>query len=217
MGTLKRFDLRQEKEREMGLQEAAEAVQRGQLLLFPTDTLYGIGGNALNEETVERVLEAKDRPKSKPLLVLIPNLEFLEFLCSPLSPWQKHCCELLWPGPITFLLPSLPGLCPGIALEGKIGVRLPRGQPVGQILQAVDRPLVAPSANRSGEPPASTVDEALSTFSAHVEVVLDNGRSACTSPSTVVDLQEDAFSVIRPGLVSEGEIRKALERIPRKA
>ena len=208
---MKRFDLRRGEQREEALRAAAESVQRGQLLLFPTDTLYGIGADALNEEAVERVLEAKCRPKDKPLLVLVSCLDALRRLCSPLSPWQKRCCDRLWPGPVTLLLPALPGLPDGIEKDGKIGVRLPAGQPVVRILEAVGRPLVAPSANRAGEAPSLTADEALGAFSRFVEIVLDNGPCANAAPSTVVDLGDGSFSVVRAGVLSEEEIREAVK------
>jgi len=215
MGTLKRFDLRREEEREKGLKAVTETIQCGRLMLFPTDTLYGIGANALNEKAVERVLEAKSRPADKPLLVLVSCWKSLNLLCASLSSWHKHCCERLWPGPVTLLLPARPGLPRAIVRQGKIGVRWPAGKLVGQILGAAGCPLVAPSANLSGEDSALTVDEALRALSSFVELVLDNGSCASASPSTVVDVQKDSLSVIRIGVMSEREIQEALQETPR--
>jgi len=210
MTILKRYDLSREKEKREGLQAVHRVLKEGGVMLFPTDTVYGIGSDALNQEAVRRVFEAKSRPEGKSFLVLIQDESMLRRLCSPLTSWQRHCCRRLWPGPVTLLLPARSELPGGIVQDEKIAVRWPAGELIGEILRSAGCPVVAPSANRSGEQAPTTLDMACRALGSYVDLALDGGTSASLSPSTLVDVREGSLHVIRPGVLPEEEILQAV-------
>ena len=183
------------------LREAGKLLREGKLVAFPTETVYGLGVHAENREAVERLYEVKGRPKEKALTLAIAGYDDLKTYNMVLSPIAKRLIERFWPGPLTLLLRNDKG--------EKIGVRMP-GHPVAKgVLEAAGIPIGLPSANPSGKVPPRSAEEVLAYFDGVIDLVLDGGRTEFGVSSTVVDLAEPRWGVVREGTISRKEIEWA--------
>ncbi len=186
---------------------AGAALARGELAVFPTETLYAIGCSALDAAAIARLLVVKERPPGKPFLVLVSDRAMADGLVATWPAAAGKLADIFWPGPLTLLLPARPGVHPALVEDGKIGIRLPPDGPVRDLLRAARCPLVAPSANPAGHPPAHDLAEARRFFAGRVAAWLDGGRLE-GSPSTVVD-PGPPLRVIRAGVIAEEDLIRA--------
>ena len=136
------------------IQQALEALRNGELIVFPTETLYGIGCDALNPEAVARLCEAKKRPAGKPLAVILGETSMADQLTSDLSPAATRLAESYWPGPLTLVLPARENLPEAIVGDQTIGLRVSSDPVAARLSRELGRPICAPSANPTGLPPA---------------------------------------------------------------
>jgi L-threonylcarbamoyladenylate synthase len=183
---------------------AAALLQAGQLVAFPTETVYGLGGDAMNEEAVARIFAAKGRPRFNPLIVHVPDLA----AAAPLARFEaraRAAAERFWPGPLSLVLPRREGS--GLSLLASAGLdtvalRAP-SHPVAQaLLRAARRPLAAPSANRSGRVSPTTAAHVAAELGDRVALILDAGPSSVGLESTVLDLTGPLPALLRPGAVT---------------
>lgn len=179
--------------------------------MFPTETLYGLGADALNFSAVEKVYQLKGREPNNPIPVLIDGPEMLQMLAADVPPLAEESIARFWPGPLTIVLPARKDIPqPLVNLRGGVGVRL-SSQPIATALvRALGRPLTATSANPSGKEPARTVDEAKNYFSGQVEIVIDGGTLTSRTGSTVVEIVGDRLKIIRAGEISRAQLETAL-------
>ncbi|MBI9075514.1 MAG: threonylcarbamoyl-AMP synthase [Desulfatibacillum sp.] len=191
--------------------QAARIMEEGEVVVFPTTGLYGLGADALNPYAIARIFQVKGRPERKPLLVLVNSLDQVEPLVREIPPDGQILMEKLWPGGITLvfwasgLVP--PSLCGG---TGKIGIRM-AAHPVARALVAeFGRPITGTSANLSGDPGVSNFPEMSRDVLERVSMVLDAGKLAGGTGSTVVDMTAKPPVVLRQGAVSEEAIARAL-------
>ncbi len=195
---------------ERAIATAAEAIRAGQLIGFPTDTVYGLGADATNDDAVLRVFAAKGRPPDKPLIVLIASLAEAE-IYADLAPEVRRAAAALWPGPLTLVLPrrATSPLSAHVNPAGDtIALRVPANAITRRLIAAAARPLTAPSANPSGAPPPTTADAVARTLGSALALVIDGGPAPSPVASTVIDL-----SGARPRLLREGaHPRETLER-----
>ena len=189
------------------LAATARALVQGQLAVFPTETLYAVGCNALDAAAIERLLLVKERQHDKPFLVLISDRAMADGLVASWPATAEKLASIFWPGPLTLLLPARPGVHRCLVEDGKIGIRLPPDGPVRDLLRAARCPLVAPSANPAGHPPARDLAEAHRFFDGRVAAWLDGGRLDGL-PSTVVDAGPP-LRIIRPGVIPEADLTRA--------
>ncbi len=182
------------------LRIAARIVGQGGLVLYPTDTIYGLGCDPSRPDALRRLLSVKGRPEGKGMLVLIRSLEQLSDLVSELPGGSRPLLERFWPGPLTVLLEAAPGV-PGDLLGpgGKIGIRLPACRFLDAWLELLAVPLVSTSANRSGETYSGSPELLRELFEDQVDLLLDAGELPSSRPSTVVDLTERPFRIVRSG------------------
>ena len=196
----------------------AEVVKRGGLVVYPTDTLYGLGADPFNREAVLRVYRAKGRPLDRPLPVLVSSLEAAERLVV-FTPEARRLAERFWPGALTLVLP-LRGDA-GVPRElhagtGRLAVRMP-GHPVAlRLIEEAGGALTGTSANRHREPPPRTALEALQQLGQAVDIVIDSGPAPRGEPSTIVDLSGGEPLLIRRGAVAPEEIESVLGKKLRK-
>lgn len=182
------------------IERAAEAIRQGQLVAFPTETVYGLGANALDAEAVDRIFEAKKRPASDPVIAHLASAQQLPQVAAEIPALAWQLAEQFWPGPLTLALrrqPSIPAnLSAGL---DTIAVRVP-SHPVAQaLLQAAGVPIGAPSANLFARPSPTTAQHVLEDLGGRVELILDGGPTPIGVESTVVDLTQAVPLVLRPG------------------
>ncbi|MCP9447081.1 MAG: L-threonylcarbamoyladenylate synthase [Nitrospira sp.] len=187
----------------------AEAIERGGVVGFPTETYYGLGVNPFNPTALGRLIQIKGRPDSKPLLVLIGKMEHLSLLTESVPPAAALLIDAFWPGPLTILFPATPSLPSALtAGTGKVGVRLTSCLPLRNILTHVG-PLTGTSANRSGDPPVTTAAEVVEALGSEIDLVIDGGPTPGGAPSTVVDVGE-TIQIIREGAVTRAMLQTSI-------
>ncbi len=196
-----RFDTNDDIEREEGIAAAALAVQRGQLVVFPTDTVYGVGADAFDPASVRRLLAAKGRGRDMPPPVLVSAATTLDALAVGVPSYARALIEELWPGPLTIVCRQQPSLQWDLGdTRGTVAVRMP-DHPVALEVLARTGPLAVSSANLTGKDAATDADEAEAMLGDAVEVLLDGGPTPGSVPSTIVDATEDRPRLLRLGAI----------------
>jgi L-threonylcarbamoyladenylate synthase len=197
---------------------AAEVLRRGGLVAFPTETVYGLGANALDPRAVGRIFAAKGRPTNNPLIVHVASIEQARDLAAEWPETAERLASRFWPGPLTLVLAKRP-IVPDIVTAGAatVGLRIPAHPVARDLIEAAKVPIAAPSANRSNEISPTTVDHVLKGLGGQVEIVLDGGRTSGGLESTVLDLTSDPPRLLRPGLVTPAEIERVIGPIQRAA
>ena len=191
---------------------AAEVLRKGGLVAFPTETVYGIGADALNEEAVRRVYEAKGRPSDNPMIVHIARASDIALLTDSLSPQIVKMADMFWPGPLTMVLKKredVPGRVSG-GLD-TIGIRLPDSPAALELIRLAGTPVAAPSANISGSPSPTKADHVVSDLEGKVDVILIGPECRIGIESTVVDMTTDPIQILRPGFITKEDIEAALD------
>ena len=179
---------------------AAAILRDGGLLGIPTETVYGLGANGLNEEAVRRIFEAKGRPQDNPLILHVPDAGWLDRYCCDVPPAAYTLAEKFWPGPLTMILPRRE-IVPDAVTCGldTVGVRCP-GHPITlAILQAADVPAAAPSGNLSGRPSPTCARHMLEDMDGRIDAIIDGGPCGVGVESTIIDLTAPIPRLLRPG------------------
>ena len=199
--------------------EAARLLRAGELVAFPTETVYGLGADARNGRAVAAVFEAKGRPHFNPLISHVADLAAVAAIAD-LSAIARRLADAFWPGPLTLVMPRSPA-CPvsELATAGldTIAVRVPSHPIAAGLLRAVARPVVAPSANRSGHVSATTAAHVAADLGAAVSIILDAGPSEHGVESTVLDVSGDDVVLLRPGAVTAEAIAQVIGHDPVRA
>ena len=197
-----RFDTHDETEREAGIAAAALAVQRGQLVVLPTDTVYGIGADAFEAASVRRLLAAKGRGRDMPPPVLVSAPTTLDALAVGVPSYARALIAEFWPGPLTVVCRQQPSLQWDLGdTRGTVAVRMPDHEVALELL-ARTGPLAVSSANLTGKEAATDADEAEAMLGDAVEVLLDGGPTPGSVPSTIVDATGENGRVLRLGVIS---------------
>ncbi|MBI2534448.1 MAG: threonylcarbamoyl-AMP synthase [Deltaproteobacteria bacterium] len=193
------------------LSHAVAALKRGEVIVYPTETLYGLGADALNLDAVERVFQLKGRDPNNPVPALVENEEMLRALVSEIPPPARALMERFWPGPLTIILPARRDIPkPLVNSTGGIGVRI-SCQPIAtELVRALGRPLTATSANPSGLAPARTVQQAINYFAGEIEIFIDAGELTSKTGSTVVEISANGVRIIREGEIGKSELQLAV-------
>ncbi len=203
----RRFDCDDPDERRRGLEQAAQAARRGELVVLPTDTVYGLGTDAFSPVGVAALLAAKGRGRDLPLPVLVGSPRTVAGLTFALPSDAHRLVEAFWPGGLTIVVRQAPSLMWDLGdTDGSVALRMPL-HPVAIELLTEMGPMAVSSANRSGGPPATTADEAQAQLGDSVSVYLDGGPSGEPVPSTIVDLTGEVPVVLRAGAVGLDALR----------
>jgi L-threonylcarbamoyladenylate synthase len=193
------------------LDVAVAALKRGEIVVFPTETLYGLGADALNEAAVETVFRLKGRELNAPIPVLVADAAMLDRLVEHIPPFARDLIQRFWPGPLTLILPARTNIPePLLNASGGIGVRISSQTIATRLVQALGRPLTATSANPSGNEPARTVLEARNYFGDQVSIFLDGGTLRSKTGSTVAEVQGERLHVVREGDISVAALEEVL-------
>ena len=193
------------------LASAVEALKRGDVIVFPTETLYGLGADALNEAAVEKVFQLKGRDSSNPIPVLVGNQGMLDTLVAKVPTTAQRLIDQYWPGPLTLVLPGRKNIPKYLCnSSGGVGVRISSQPIAGSLVNGLGRPLTATSANPSGKEPARTLQEAEGYFAQRVDLFVDGGTLTSKTGSTVVEVIEDRIKIIRQGEIGGFELQRFL-------
>ena len=193
---------------------AANLLRAGEVVAFPTETVYGLGADATSEAALQRIFAAKERPLSDPLIVHLADVSQLAEVARDIPPEAKRLAERFWPGPLTLVLPRLARIPALVAAGGDtVGVRVP-AHPVAQaLLRAVDLPIAAPSANRFMHTSPTTAAHVLADLDGRIACILDGGPTTVGVESTVVDLTTSPPRLLRPGGITLEALRAILPDI----
>jgi L-threonylcarbamoyladenylate synthase len=205
-----RYDVTDPAELESGLAAATTAIRAGELVVLPTDTVYGLGADAFDPHAVRRLLLAKGRGRDMPPPVLVGSTATLDALSSALTDWARVLVEQYWPGPLTIIVRQQSSLQWDLGdTRGTVAVRMPH-DPVALELLGRTGPLAVSSANVTGQPAATDADQAAEMLAAHVAVILDAGPTVDDRPSTIIDCTGDQPRMLRAGAVPLAELRTLL-------
>jgi L-threonylcarbamoyladenylate synthase len=191
---------------------AAQTLARGGIVVFPTETLYGLGVDALNATALQRVVRLKGRDAQKPIAVLVSDRQMLANLVTEIPPLAETLMERFWPGPLTIVFGARPMVSSMLTGgQGSIGVRVSSHPMATVLVQTLGRPVTAPSANPAGMPPPVTVDEARGYFGGGVDAYVDGGRLRGAPASTVVDVR-GRLQIVREGAIGAADLYASLRR-----
>jgi L-threonylcarbamoyladenylate synthase len=185
------------------LSQGAELLRKGGTVAFPTETVYGLGANALDQAAVQAIFEAKQRPAWDPLIVHIASHDQLRLVAGDIPANGRLLMEAFWPGPLTLLLPKGAAV-PSIVTAGRarVGVRMPRHPVARRLIELAQLPLAAPSANSFGNTSPTRANFVLQDLDGRIDAVIDAGDATLGLESTVVDVCEDSPVLYRPGMVT---------------
>lgn len=183
------------------IEAAGQLIREGQLVAFPTETVYGLGANALDAQAVQRIFEAKGRPGDNPLIVHICTIDQLyPLIDGPVSETAQKMIDAFWPGPLTMIFPKSDRVPSAVTANlDTVAVRYPAHPAALALIEAARRPIAAPSANRSGRPSPTTAQHVFEDMDGRIPMILDGGASDVGVESTVVDMTGSVPRILRPG------------------
>ncbi len=193
--------------KEADLKEIATALKNGQLVLFPTETVYGIGTNALDARAVEKIYQAKKRSRKNPINLLVSTMVMAKEITQDISPIEYKLMESFFPGPFTIILRKKK-VIPDIvtANSNEVGIRMPNSQIIKKLIEFANVPIAAPSANISGEPSGTDFQDIIHEFSSYLDYAIDGGKSKIGMESTIVKVVDNVPHILRPGLITPKQI-----------
>lgn len=196
------------------LREAGDIIKSGGLVAFPTETVYGLGGDALNEESSEKIYYAKGRPSDNPLIVHICRLEAMSSIVEEVSPAAVRLAETFWPGPLTIILNKSKKV-PYTTTGGlnTVAVRMPENKVALAFIEAAGGYVAAPSANTSGKPSPTLAKYVAEDMSGKIEMIIDGGEVGIGLESTIVDLTEEIPTILRPGYITQEMLKSVLGEV----
>lgn len=190
---------------------AAEIIKNGGLVAIPTETVYGLGADGLNEDAVARIFEVKGRPQDNPLILHISGPEQIELFCHHIPQAAFDLADAFWPGPLTMVLPARSNV-PRRTTAGltTVALRCPDSDVTRQIIHLSGVPIAAPSANISGKPSTTTAEHVLHDHNGRIEAIVDGGPCRVGVESTIVDLTEERPRLLRPGGITPEQLVEVL-------
>lgn len=196
------------------IQEGAEWLKAGELVAFPTETVYGLGANALDASACAKIFEAKGRPQDNPLIVHVCNRAMANLLVNHWTSAAELCVQHFWPGPLTLILPKTP-LVPDIVTAGlpNVAIRMPSHPVALRLIEATGFPIAAPSANLSGKPSPTSGSHVWRDMKGKIPLILDAGMCQVGVESTVLDVSGGVPTILRPGGISKEQLEVVLGEV----
>ncbi|WP_406662216.1 L-threonylcarbamoyladenylate synthase [Methanolobus sp. ZRKC3] len=196
---------------EEAIAEAAAIIKEGGTVAFPTETVYGLGADALNPEAVKAIFQAKGRPADNPLIVHVSSKEQCESLVKNISDKAVLLMNIFWPGPLTLIM-ERKQVVPDITTGGldTVALRMPDNKVAMELIKCSGKAIAAPSANRSGKPSPTTAEHVISDLDGRIDVVIDGGPVIVGVESTVIDMTTEPPAILRPGMVSQQDIENEI-------
>ncbi|MEG0259901.1 MAG: L-threonylcarbamoyladenylate synthase [Lysinibacillus sp.] len=192
--------------------QAVDMLNAGELVAFPTETVYGLGAVATNDVAVKKIFEAKGRPSDNPLIVHIGDMEEVHQYIAEIPEFAKKCMALFWPGPLTLVMHAKPNVLAKSVTAGltTVGIRMPDHPVALNLLQQLKQPLAAPSANRSGKPSPTEAIHVEDDLQGRIPYILDGGATGIGFESTVLDVTHNPPVILRPGGVTKEMLEQAI-------
>ena len=198
-----------------GYTQAVDLLIKGQVVAFPTETVYGLGAIATSEEAVAKIFEAKGRPQDNPLIVHIGSKEELKAFTYNIPKLAEVCMDTFWPGPLTLILPLKPHTLAKNVTAGlqTVGVRMPEHTVALELLKQLKHPVAAPSANKSGKPSPTKAMHVYHDLAGKIPLILDGGTTGIGLESTVIDFVSEVPTILRPGGVTKEMLEKVIGQV----
>ena len=193
------------------LKVAGEIIKNGGLVLFPTETVYGLGANGLDENAVKKIYKAKGRAQDNPLILHVSNFDMVSKIAKNISDIEYTLMKTFWPGPFTIILDRTE-IVPDIVTAGldTVGIRMPSGAIANKLISYAGVPIAAPSANVSGRPSGTNISDIFEELSDKVDYIVDGGECEVGLESTVVRVVDGVPNILRPGKISPEDIKRAV-------
>ena len=196
------------------IKEGADFIKEGKLVAFPTETVYGLGANGLDEEAVSKIFIAKGRPQDNPLILHISSIEEIEPLVESISKEAEILMRKFWPGPLTMLF-KRSNMVPDIITAGlsTVAIRMPNHPVALELIKASGVPIAAPSANTSGKPSPTLAQHVIDDVYGKIDMVIDGGATGVGLESTVLDLTEGIPTILRPGGITLEDLKLIIPNV----
>jgi len=193
------------------IEEGIEALRSGELVVYPTETMYGIAADPFSAGALKRLFAVKGREALKTVAMIAADTEAAFSLARDVPPIARRLADCFWPGPLTLVMPARSDIAPElVGAGGGVGVRVSPHPTARALAAGFGKPITATSANRTGDPPAKTLAEAHKALRDKVKVYLEGGNLGVSAPSTVVEVVESEWRIVREGAVSQRQIVAAL-------
>lgn len=193
----------------MKLMEPAKIIKNGGIVVFPTETVYGIGANGLDENAVKKLYNVKQRPLNKPISLLVSNMDMVNLVAKDITELEYRLMEELFPGPFTIILKKKE-IVPDIvtANQDTVGIRMPAGEIARKLVEYANVPIATPSANISGKPSGTNFESVMRDFEGKVDFFIDGGKSELGISSTIVKVIDGVPHILRQGSITKEQIEK---------
>ena len=193
------------------LKEPAKVIRNGGIVIFPTETVYGIGTNGFDEKSIKKIYELKRRDSNKPISLLVSNMEMVEMVAKDISDLEYKLMRKFWPGPFTIILKKK-SIVPDVLTSNgdTVGVRMPSGEIAKKLIEYAEVPIAAPSANISGKPSGTDINDIMKDFEGKVDCIIDNGISELGVASTIVKVVDNIPYVLREGIITKEQIEEVV-------
>lgn len=193
---------------------AVDVIKNSGLVAFPTETVYGLGANGLDEKAIKKIFLAKGRPQDNPLILHVHSIEQVKELVKEIPEIAKNCMKEFWPGPLTILLPKSDKV-PNVITAGlnTVAIRMPENKIALELIRTSKVPIAAPSANISGRPSPTSAKHVIEDMMGKIDMIIDGGDTGIGLESTVVDLSGNIPMILRPGGVTKEELQKIIPNI----
>ncbi len=198
------------------IEEAAEEIKKGNLVIFPTETVYGIGANALDENAVKKIFEAKGRAQDNPLIVHVANIDMVKTIVEHIGTLEQKLIEKFWPGPLTIIMKRKSDkVIPNIVTANldTVGIRMPSNLLAKELIEKAGVPIAAPSANVSGKPSGTNIEDIKEEFEGKVSYILDGGSTDIGLESTVIKVENDKIDILRPGKITKEQLEEVANQV----
>lgn len=193
------------------LKEISEIIKNGGIVVFPTETIYGIGTNGLNKEAISRLYEVKQRPTSKPISLLVSSIEMVDMVAKDITDMEYKLMDKFFPGPLTIILKKK-NIVPDNLTNNTdtVGIRMPDNIIAKKLIEYAKVPIATPSANISGKPSGTNIENIMEDFKDKVDYYIDGGQSKLGIGSTIVKIENGYPLILREGSISKEQIFKCL-------
>ncbi len=210
---MKLIDLKNSNEYDR-IEDAAKTIQNGGLVLFPTETVYGLGANGLDEIAVKKIFEAKGRAQDNPLILHIANTDMLAQIATDITQLEYKLMDAFWPGPFTIIL-NKKAIVPSVVTGGlnTVAVRMPSNIIANKLIQYSGVPIAAPSANISGKPSGTCLEDIYDELANKMDYIIDGGKCEVGLESTVVKVENNQVKILRPGKITKEQIEEIINYV----